>query len=368
MIKVRVLRGLRSPLVGASTIALALPGLAACAGADETTSVDEGSFTESLAGSGVLSLYSYRFDYKSTSNGDELVRVGERLKVALDHNSTVNMIAYDQATRTDLLSDPQKLKVEVHIQYTQGDGTTTDAEPVPVTWSPGAAGLTVGNSAEFTVPKGVRRMKVELTASFMKAGIPTTVKILETARINQELAVFGAYLPNKLALFDTNGSERRTRVVEGGAVLKGSQVLLTVSDWRLDTVVDRTSLDLRVGDRESGGRFGPVLVPAFGELQYEVSAVVSTDGGATHVGVDLLKADHPDVLGPNAYRYALQSEVQIPASAGDTMKVAFHVRAFLKVPDGGFINGRYAPGSRILLKDTWDNNGGQDYSLPIAAQ
>jgi hypothetical protein len=371
MIKVRILRGLRSPLLRVSAAALAIPGaLTACSETDqELSSADESNNTESLAGSGVLTLHGWRLNYGSTSGGDEFIRIGEKLKVAIDHVSTVNMVAGDSATRQDLLSDANKLKVELRVQYTKADGTTYDADSIPVTWGPGASNLTVGNSGELTVPKQIRRLKVELVASFMKAGIPTTVQILDAARINREFVVFGAYTPNKLALFDTNGSERRTRVVEGGAVIKGADVLVSVTDWRLDTVVDKSTLDLRVGDKQSGSRFGPVIVPAYGDLEYEVSAVVSSDGGATYEPLNLTKADRPDVLAASVeYRFAYQAAAAIKANGGPSMKVAFHVRAFLKVPNGGFINQRYAPGSRILLKDVWDNNGGADYALPIASR
>jgi hypothetical protein len=66
----------------------------------------------------------------------------------------------------------------------------------------------------------------------------------------------------------------------------------------------------------------------------------------------------------------METELGIPANAGPNMKVAFHVKAFLQVPNyfpGEIQNARYAPGQRILLRDVWDNNGGGDYALPIAS-
>jgi hypothetical protein len=69
-------------------------------------------------------------------------------------------------------------------------------------------------------------------------------------------------------------------------------------------------------------------------------------------------------------RYAHEADLGIPANAGENLKVAFHVQAFLQVPDfmpGEIQNARYAPNARILLKDVWDNNGGKDYALPIGS-
>ena len=64
----------------------------------------------------------------------------------------------------------------------------------------------------------------------------------------------------------------------------------------------------------------------------------------------------------------MERELEIPANAGPNMKVAFHVKAYLQVPNyfpGEVFNARYQPGQRVLLKDMWDNNDGHDYALPI---
>lgn len=368
MIKVRLVKGFST--IGAA--ALTLPTLVGCSQNVEPSQTDDvgtGSQnnTESIAGTGVITLHGWRLYYGSTSGGDEFLRVGEKLKVAIDHLTTVQMVAgADQALQQDLRANPDHLKIMLRVQYTKADGTTFDAPEVPVTWGPGSSNLIVGSSGEIMIPAGVRRMKIELGAEFSRAGVPQHMDVLAQNSVQREMVVYGAYLPNKLALFDTMGAERRTRLLEGGAVLKNSTVTLSVTDWRLDTIVDKTTLDLRVGDRESGSRFGPVIVPAMGELEYEVAAVVSTDGGATYQPASFTKVAKPDVLaGTDGFRFTYEAQAQVSGNAGPSMKVAFHVRAFLKVPDGGIMNGRYAPGSRVLLKDTWDNNGGGDYALPI---
>lgn len=367
MIKVRILTG----MTAASAAAFALPALAGCTttAADAVTTGTENN-TESIAGAGQLVLHGWSLSYQSTSGGDEFIRVGERLKAVVDFNDTVSLVAYsDAALQQQLHADPTQLKVTAAITYTRGDGTTFDAAPLPLAWKPGAGGQLAGSSDELVIPSGVRSMKLELVAAFPHAGIPQTVNILQSQNIQSELVVFGAYAPNKLALFDTNGAERRTRVIEGGAIVPGSQATLSVTDWRLDTVVEKYSLDLRCGQKTSASRFGPILVDAIGELQYEVSAAVSTDGGSTYEPVGLAKVVKPPVFArTDGSRYTLEHEVAIPQNAGPSMKVAFHVRAFLQVPSyapGEIQNARYAPGARILLKDVWDNNDGNDYALPI---
>ena len=88
MIKVRILRGLTT--VGAA--ALTLPSLIACTTTNQDdVDVDTGTDqnTASIAGSGVLTVHGWRLEYGSTSGGDEFIRVGEKMKVGIDFNTTV---------------------------------------------------------------------------------------------------------------------------------------------------------------------------------------------------------------------------------------------------------------------------------------
>lgn len=367
MVKVRIVTAMSA----ASAAALALPGLVGCASpAEDVPDMAAQDNTESVAGAGQLVLHGWSLDYQSTSNGDELVRVGEQMKVVIDFADTVNLIAHsDTALAQDLKSNPSKLEVKLLATYTRSDGTTYDAPPLPLAWKPGAGNQLAGSTDEFIIPRGVRSLKVELAAKFPRTGIPQTTNLLEAQNIQRELVIFGAYVPNKLALFDTAGAGKRTRVVEGGAIVRGAHATLAVTDWRLDTVSDKSSLDLRCGQKTSASRFGPVQVDALGTLEYEVTAEVSTDGGATYSPVGLAKMNKPPVLArADGLRYTHQTELAIPQNAGPSVKVAFHVRAFLQVPSfapGEIQNARYAPGARILLKDVWDNNDGKDYALPI---
>lgn len=372
MIKVRILQG----VTAAGAAALALPSLAGCT-ADATpdpVGSDSANNTESVAGSGNLALHSYSLHYSSTSGGDEFLRVGEKMTALVAWNDVLDKLAYQfdpaqAALRAALSADPTKVKLTLKLTYTK-----FDESKVPVShtmkWAPGAGGVLVGTSPEFVIPSGAKLLSVEVVADYDKSGTPASTEIIKGQGIPSDFVVFGAFVPNKLALFDTMGAERRTRIVEGGGVVRGAHALLSYTDWRLDTVTEKVGLDLRVGQKTSGSRFGPVVIDALGSLDYEVTAAVSTDGGATYNPVSFSKVMHPAVLSRNeGWRYTLEADLGIPADAAGAVKVAFHVKAFLQVPNyapGEIQNARYAPGSRILLKEVWDNNDGKDYSLPVS--
>jgi hypothetical protein len=367
MIKVRLLTG----VTAASAAVAALPSLAGCsqeAAQDQDVGSDSQNNTEAVAGSGELAFHGWSIAYRSTSGGDEFIRVTEKLKTSVGFNEMINLIMYsDPVSAQTLRADPSKLEIRPKIVYTKADDSKSEVLLPKLAWQNGAGNVLSGTSEEFVIPKGVKRLSLEYVAKFDKSGVPQTLDLLQRNGIQNEFVVFGAFLPNKLALFDTMGAERRTRLLEGGGVIKGSHLTISVTDWRLDTVVDKTSLDLRVGKQYSGSRFGPTIVDALGALEYEVEAVVSFDDGANYVPAGLTKVMRPDVFARSeAWRFAFQSEIAVPENARGRVKIAFHVKAFLQVPQGNIMEPRYRPGDRILLKDTWDNNDGKDYPLPIA--
>jgi hypothetical protein len=372
MIKVRILQG----VAAAGAAAFALPSLAGCTAdaSPDPVGSDTANNTESVAGSGNLALHSYSLHYTSTSGGDEFLRVGEKMTVAVAWSDVLDKLAYQfdpsqAALRAALAADPTKVKLRLEVTYTQFDESKIPAT-FAMSWAPGAGGALVGTSPEFMIPKGAKLLSVEVLADYDKNGTPATAGIIKGQGIPSDFIVFGAYVPNKLALFDTLGAERRTRIVEGGGVVPGAHALLSYTDWRLDTVTGKVGMDLRVGQKTSGSRFGPVVIDALGSLDYEVTAAISTEGGATYVPTSFSKVMHPAVLSRNeGWRYTLEADLAIPASASGAVKIAFHVKAFLQVPNyapGEIQNARYAPGARILLADVWDNNDGKDYSLAIS--
>lgn len=372
MVKVRILTGITA---GTAAI-LAIPSLTGCSADAEAADTGEATDdnTASVAGSGDLTLRDYVLQYTSTSGGDEFVRVGEKMTTTVSLDNLLDKIAprWDDGAvplRNALKADPSKITVTSEVTYTKADESKSTAS-VAMTWAPGAGGIMAGKSAEFIIPERTKQLSLEIVAKYKDlAGADRTVSLIKGNGIRSDIVVFGAYLPNKIALFDTGPSGFRSRVVEGGGLVKGSQSTLSITDWRLDTIVDKTSLDLRIGERNSGSRFGPVVVDALGALEYEVSAAVSTDGGGNYQPLDLGKVFRPAALsGTDGMRFAHEAALGLAGNAGPNLKIAFHVRAFLQVPNfapGEIRNARYAPGARVLLKDVWDNNGGQDYSLPI---
>src|SRR5262245_20929641 len=105
--KVRILSTLTT--VGAA--ALVLPTLPGCASATGEATGRADDVTPSSAGAGVLSVRGIRIEYASTTGGDEFIRVGEKLKVAVDLPNAILLAAgSDDALRDELRADPAKLR------------------------------------------------------------------------------------------------------------------------------------------------------------------------------------------------------------------------------------------------------------------
>jgi hypothetical protein len=373
MIKVRFLTQVTA--TGAALLSLPMVGCAA----SQPDAVSTGAEAETgiTAGAGTLTMHSYDLSYTSTTGGDEFLRVGERLTAAIAFNEAVEMLyvgdAGDEDAITAINRDPTKLKLSLKVLATKFDGTLVDLPALPMTFAPGPGGVVAATSPEFSIPAGVKKIAVDFLAEYPENGAQTKRMLLQTHGVKNDFTVFGAYAPNKLVLFDTMGADKRTRIVEGGSVVAGANLTVAVTDWRLDTVVDRSSLDLRYGRQESYSRFGTGVVDAIGQLTYALSAVISTDGGHTFAPLAFDQIQNADVLGQNLYgwRYAFEKLVQVPANAGPNVQIAFHIQAFLDVPNyypGQIMDAKYSPGQRVLLKEVWDNNGGANYSLAVTSQ
>lgn len=366
MIRVRLL----SQIAGASAAIASLPLMAGCTADPASDATQEGDLAESTvsAGSGTLAFYNYMLQYRSTSNGDEFVRVGERLRAEISFYDAVNLLwhdSQDDALVKKVRQDPSKLQLSLKVTYTKFDDARVEAPLLPVTFSPGAGGVSSGASAEFTVPAKVKHMTVDFVAEV--EGQKRDLLLSHNAPAN--VVVFGGFVPDKLVLLDTNGGDRRTRILEGGGVVPGANLTLSVSDWRLDSVVDKTTLDLRYGKKQSYSRFGATVIDAVGELSYVVSAAVSVDGGKTFMPIELDRVFDAEVVRGQYGRSAYQKSFVVPPNASGDLQVALHVQAYLQVPSyygSDITDARYSPGQRVLLRDTWDNAGGGNYRLPLS--
>ncbi len=363
MVNVRIVRGLTI----AGTAALSIPALAGCA-ADSAASTarDALELNEANAGSGELRLNGYSQSYFGT---DEFVRVGQTLTVSATLWDVVARISEGREDlRAFLLADASRITLETEVVYVKADDQKVTVR-VPMTWRP-ESGSFATKSEPFVIPAGVKLLNPSIGGTYKMpdgGSGSTRLQVFQGGSNGpRPTPVFGAFLPNKLALFDSIGGSVRTRVIEGGALVKGARATFAVSDWRLESIVKRSDLDVRVGQQYSGNRFGPTIVDLNGAVDYEVDAVFSTDGGQTFQTAALRKNTEPQVLTTDGFRFTLEGQTQVPENAGPQLVVAFHVRAFLQVPESrSIINPRYAPGARILLKDVWDNNGGANYALPV---
>lgn len=71
--------------------------------------------------------------YRSTSNGDEFVRVGERLRAEISFYDAVNLLwhdSQDDALAKKVRQDPSKLQLSLKVTYTKFDDARVEA-PAP---------------------------------------------------------------------------------------------------------------------------------------------------------------------------------------------------------------------------------------------
>lgn len=354
-----------SRVAGAAAAASLLGGgLSACAADEDGLVASEGDEINSIApGVGVIALHGSELSYASESGGDELLRSKEKMSVEATLGDVIRFL--DSADRKIAQAKQDMVTTTVEVRFFGRDGKEMAKDSYDLDFGKHAM-TSLGKSSQFVIPENAPRMEIDLVV-----GVPGG----KGARASNVLGfvpsypVFGAYLPNKLALFDMDGAGRmRDRIVEGGGLIRGARATVAYSDWRADRVVDKGSLDLRIGQTQSGNRFGPAIVDAFGELAFEVEAVYTTDGEdwsavslATRVDPEVLKTQ------PNRKRRSYEGGIELSKDAKQ-LRMAFRVRAYLVVPPKGqmnLINARHEPGTRVLLREAWDNNEGRDYTLGI---
>jgi hypothetical protein len=362
MIKVKILQDVGLGLAGAAA-ALAGTGQLGCA----TETADSAGTTNTAvtdavsAGTGKISLDYYEFAYASTSGGDEFIRVGEKLTIEASAAMVSEFIASNSA--------PSTYAVVAEIVYQGLDGSSIGKLSVPMKYAKTSGSFT---SQSFKVAKNAPELKVTLSVT----ADGKTYEVGANDYTHNTFAVFGAFLPNKLILFDNDAQGAlRSRVIEGGKVVPGANVTVAYTDWRADGVVDKVSLNTLIGDGQVYSRFGISTVPISGQLTYEITAWYSTDGGTTWTNGVLEARDNPDVLDfpGQGYRTAYEKTFQLPNGASD-LKIGFEVKAVLVAdPRGIYIvkwydkpgtNTPYQLGEHVALKDVSDNLGGQNYDFP----
>jgi hypothetical protein len=373
MIKVRVIRGAAAAVTGASGIAL-IGGAEACAvPAQPGESVDTGSVASAFssdAGTGTLALdYTYYptfgFNFTATNTTDEFVRVGEKMSARIPAYFIWSRIHPADAAPEEL-ERATKLQATVTVTFLSKGAPIGSAKLTIQSWLGQYVYDLVGVTNSFVVPERTDALTFDVVLS--DRADRTASEHIDGTKL-QPVYVFGGDLPNKHAIFDNDATTLRTRIVEGGSLVEGSDVTVTYTDWRANTVVDTYSLDRQIGTAKEFGRFGQYEMPISGDLAYEVSYGYAFDD-AWHAETALAAGASHLLLGA---RTAYETTLHAPAGARK-LSAYFHVKVYLVVDYSRWNNvtwRRYNQGDRILLRDRYDNRDGvafQNYELPIEAR
>src|SRR5207249_3110872 len=132
----------------------------------------------------------------------------------------------------------------------------------------------------------------------------------------------------KHIVFDNDFSTLRNRTIEGGNPIATSQLGITYTDWRADTVVDKSSIDTQIGTTISFGRFGTIEMPIYGDIKYEVSFGQAFD--------DYWQAEAPLAATTTSRVLRLQGRTAFETSFfvpqyPHKIDMYFHVKAYLVV-------------------------------------
>lgn len=303
-----------------------------------------------------------RFDV--TASADEYLRNGETITLSVGADQILSI--YDQAFWNGASIDGQ-------ARLTRG-GATVGTVPVSFAhgFGPNSDPLfRVATSEPLVIPAGADSIAFELTLHYQPDpahGVYNNEAPLQTA----PLTVIGAYAPNKLALFDTNGAALRARVLEGGDLAAGAQLTVAYTDYRAETILDADHIDTSVAQAEQiidrGGDYGSPQ-PINGTLEYEVSVGLYDDVRGWMPEVPLTENQNPELLvQTDNPRFDFTHTADVPASA-TKVQCYFHVKAFLVAPAsyyGKVTSQRFAPGSRSLVAETFDSQNGANYGFTAA--
>ena len=301
MVKVTI-RRLRAGLTAASGLFLVGPAATGCASASgehvDTTSTAMTTSTGSLTLEQVFpTTTTQHFGFAVQGPVDEYVRVGDRL--AFDVSAyTLWGILYPttpQSRRHRAHREaPRLLLGAVRVERRRGRRTAISTLS---SWNVAAPYAVDGTTAPFTVPAGTDTMTFELTIVDTSDGTKVVLSDLDFASV----PVFGGHYPLKHLVFDNDGSTLRQRVIEGGDLVQNGTVDFALTDWRADEIVQRSLLNTEIGTEQSNGRFGPVTLPLYGQVQYRSpSATPSTRRGTSSRSRSAPTRARPSWISPGA--------------------------------------------------------------------
>ncbi len=361
MVKIRVTRGVRAGFAGASGLLALSGGVAACAapGQGEDVGETDEALTIQDPGTGVLKLgWVYGSPRGQTfvahNSTDEYVRAREQMSVELSASYLWSQL-YPNRTMPNDVDRLKKLSAEVKVHYVKGGAVYASTQVATKSWTGTSAWSLLATTGTFVVSRRAQGMRFEVEIS--DADEPANKAVVGQADF-MEVSVIGGTLPTKTLLFDNLGSAMRSRVLEGGLPVRGADLDVAYTDWRAATVVDSSSIDRQIGTATSYGRFGPVEIPIFGELQYEITYGYAVDG-AWYAEAPLT-ANAASRLLSSRGRTAYEAKLALPGDA-QKLELFFHVKTFLKVDysRAGDVRWRkYQDGERILVREKWDNENG----------
>lgn len=364
--------------------ALSLLALAACAApaADDSESTSSDLVTAS-PGTATLALglgpvpktetqfrnYGYSFSIAKSST-DEYLRDGESVVLSVDQ-STINLQALPSFTpsKTEL----QAWSADVEVTFFRGGDPIGSQVVTTGAWEDAeyVFQMTAKTNA-FTIPAGTDEIGYELTAH--APGNIFDGNKMHGVDFNRS-PVIGAFVPNKLVLFDTNGAAKRTRTLEGGQPVAGAGTSVVYTDYRTDTILDASTIDATIGHvQDEVGRGGQLGSPhaVYGKIEREVWMGVYDDVNGWAAERKLDQQNAPRLVSsppPNANRYTFEGQLVTPSGASQ-LQVYFHVKAYLVVHYAyafKTVDHLYNEGDRILVRDRYDNPSGPgtNYTFPL---
>ncbi len=377
MVRIRV-RHVRAGVAGASGLVMLNGTALGCAA---PTSEDAGSAESSETvvnpGTGTFELtpiysgaeYGPAYTITTTNSTDEFVRTGEKIRFQLPEWILWSLV--DEPNVTPDVARIQQLKITFHVHFLR-KGIVQKTVLAPVnSWTGDQLWNLVAHTNELVIPAKIDTVAVGVTVIDPAAtGGAKTVEVSDTDVV--QVPVFGGEAPNKHVVFDNDFSTLRNRTIEGGNPIAGAQLGITYTDWRADTVVDKSSIDTQIGTTQSYSRFGLIEMPIYGEIKYEVSYGQAFDG-YWQSEAPLAPTTTSRVLRAQG-RTAYETSLFVPQFP-HKLDMYFHVKAFLVVDYARYganvKTRRYNQGDRILVRERWDNLGGNanaNYEFPIDAR
>jgi hypothetical protein len=303
------------------------------------------------------------FLFNTTGTTDEFVRVGESITLTAPAWVLSQLVETSGVTPDVAMAEAYRITFHVELRHA---GAVVERKDVRVTSFTGQDFYSlVAHSQSFVIPARTDAIAIGLTVIDPSQNDKKAEVTLPEVR---EVPVFGGEGKRKHLVFDNSYGTLRERVVEGGNPKAGADAVVTYTDWRADTLVDKGSIDREIGTATGYTRFGSYDMPIFGDVVYEIAYGAAFDD--VWAQEQVLAATTTSRVLPLAGRTAYEADLALLPSARK-MDLYFHVKAILVVDYarwGNVTSRRYGQGDRIVVRERWDNlhgQAGQNYDFPV---